>query len=710
MSKFSLTQINYKNFKLTQVERIFTAADFGFLPTASASDNVAAWNSIPCSGIVNITTAGIYEIDSTLYLCSDTTYNFVAGVTFKKVAGFSSSHLFVNKGILTRTPDTNIYLIGNGLVIDCNGIDGAQIVTGMQGHVAMFQVSNFLISGIKTDTITATGFFMHLAEVSNFIVRDIDAEGAKDGIHLGVASNFLFEDIRTSTLDDGIALNARDYAVSNPTLGDISNGIIRRWTDDDYVGQSGSGCLLLSGAWSNWASGTTYQCNDIVINAGNIYEYNAAGSEVAANAPVHTSGAVTGADGIKWEWRQAGTIDHADVKDIKFEDCTWASRKPFIRTAGASDATSRAFFPGTGAQAIVDNIVIDNLTDTHVGGTELVRLDVNVGTFEIKNTPLNVTHGWNPVAVIEQSEVVAIDKLIFNNCDTTLNTDEELILMPGVITYPYSIKEVEIIDSEITNNDATRSCLFGMGDNVLNLITLTNTVFHYLKSIITTPAIDSFDINIVANGCTFDQLPERLIQMYNTTNSVVNFTADGCTFEETSEAMFENNQASSQLNIITTNSLGESIPQLKSGTVDVTASDLVLGLGDNVCINGKFRESVYGWSASTGAVEWDATECLKFTASGAGAAGILRGVANPLSDNIRLTFKAKSPTLTVTLRSPYNPNTLTPVANPAMTTAWQTYVFEGARGAAAGGLYILSATDLANGDIIYFDDITVVQY
>lgn len=666
-------------------------------------------------GHVKITEAGTYDIDGTIYIPSNTTLEFVAGCTLRKETGSSFYHMIANENIQTLTSDTNVSLTGNGLICDINGIDGVGTPSGigLRGQIMFYQVTGLTITGIKTTTIGTNQFFAHVAGVTNVIMRDIDAEGDKDGIHFGVADNVLLEDIRTATYDDGIALNARDYAVSNPTVGNITNVTIRRWTDDVYAGQGGSGCLLLSGSWADWTTATDYLINDLVVNAGNIYQKTSAGTQTSANAPIHTSGSATGADDITWKWLQTGTIDHADVVGVTFEDCVWASGRRFIRTAGAAVSDPmRTFFPGTGVKSIVDDIIIDNLTFSQSGTTIFaLYLDVDTGTVEFRNCNTSISDDHYLIAIAVREETFIIDKIIINGCSIDLEADSRLINLPGA-TYDYTINEVSIIgNSDIRTDDSTRSSVFPIpAVNALKKLTLEDTRFHHLIVLFSTVSLDGVATTITALRCTFDEACERLIHLFNTANSTVTFTATDCAFEETTLAMFENNTASSSIVVVSTGSTGESIPTLNTANVDVTGSDLVLALGENILANGKFRENVTGWTATTGAVAWDASECAKFTASGAGAAGMYRSRVNPLSNYVRLTFKAKSPTLNVTMRSAYNPNTLIAVTNPSMTTEWQTYVFEGDIGNASGSIYILSATNLSNGDIIYIDDVTVVQY
>lgn len=63
-----------------------------------------------------------------------------------------------------------------------------------------------------------------------------------------------------------------------------------------------------------WASGETYEVGAWVTSASKVYVCDAAGGGTAANAPTHTSGLVTGADG--YGWRFIATEGAAVFKDM----------------------------------------------------------------------------------------------------------------------------------------------------------------------------------------------------------------------------------------------------------------------------------------------------------------------------------------------------------------------------------------------------------
>jgi len=689
----------------------------GIDPSNTATQNATAFNTALSKGNITVDIPGVYELNNTIFIPSNRTLTFVIGCTIKKASGSAFSHVFANKGILTREWNSNININGNGLIVDVNAIDGMGTfpIVGLRGQIAFFQVNNLNIDGITTTTTGLTQFFLHPSEVYGSIDRpckwsNLDIQGWKDAIHCGVMSDILMEDIRTCSGDDGIALNGWDLAVSNPTLGHIQRVTIRRWKDDLYEGQGGSGCYLLSGSWKEWVTGSTYLENDVVVNNGNIYQKNQIGSAIASIAPVHLSGEATGADGIKWIWRQLGTLDHCDIKDITIENPVWNSNRKLVRTAGATDQ-SRSTFPGTGIKSIVDNIVIDNPTfSTNSTEGRMAWIDVNAGNFTIKNSNLILPDTKTLIAIIPRPDTFSIKKIIFDNCNITLQGSSKLAAFT-VMAYPYNIEEIAIINGSVINTpDTSRAAIFNLIGNMLSKVTLNNSMFSHVVNLINTES-NAITCTINADNCVFKNTISNLIRLFHTAGNVLNFNANACSFGETTDFMFFNDRVESQINVTTTNSTGEPIPLLASGTVNITGSDLKPVLGSNIVSNGRFIENVVGWTGGAGAISWDASGCLKFTANGSTNPGIsANNVVNSLSGNVRLSFKAKSPNITNTLRSAYNPNSLTAVTNPPLSPSWQTYVFQGVRGGAVGPLYILTTGNIINYSIFYIDDVTVIQY
>ena len=73
------------------------------------------------------------------------------------------------------------------------------------------------------------------------------------------------------TFDDPVALNAHDYAVANPQLGWIEDGLIEDCFDLPDKETTGYFCRILAGSWCDWYKGMEIQNSDTVVSNGRIY-------------------------------------------------------------------------------------------------------------------------------------------------------------------------------------------------------------------------------------------------------------------------------------------------------------------------------------------------------------------------------------------------------------------------------------------------------
>lgn len=654
-----------------------------FLTTNSASDNVIALNdALTNHRSVKITTPGVYEINDTIWLKSNQSIEFVAGCTIKKATGSNFNHVFANKGILTSVRNSNISVIGNGLIIEQNGIDFNSIPSyRMIGIIDFFRVDGLKIDNIKYLDGGPNQYFSHCADINNFSITNIEVDSEKDGLHFdGKVHDGIIDNINLTTGDDCLAFLGKTWPTFSACTGDIYNIAISNVTGVHPVGHI---ALITTGSWAIWTTGNTYNDRDFCVNAGRIYYKSNVSAIIGTNAPTHASGAVTGADGIEWTFYQDGTITEANVYNITFSDLTITASIPFYIAYGM-DSYTRDVYPGTEGNAYADNISIKDAVYTNPGANSTFLL---ISDFCKKIT-------LNNISVIDNG----LGYYLIN------------IVRPA--TAPIWVEELNMDNCDITFNPLTK--VMGFDNDLVANININNSTFNNFASLAQT-ACTNLLININAIGSSFINKLNYLLRMNaEAAGSVINFVSDNCTYEEPALWMFYNNTATAQLNITTTNSLGESIPdnELKSGNyVDVTHSDLTpLALGDNVCQNGKFRIDVQGWAGEQGTVTWTADESMRYTASGAaGNNDIVRGaIIHLLSNNLRITFRAKA-TGTINTMVILGGAGGVAVTNPALSANWQNYEFTLAIGVATT-VYLKFGTSLANGVIIDVDDVQVVQY
>ena len=126
------------------------AADFGFSPDASGVENARALQqAVDQGGTIVVSQPGTYKTAATVYIGSNTSLVFANNVFIKKVDEQGEfTHVFLNKGALTRTYDHNITV--EGLHIIVNGIDVRKWdVFGLHGQLAFFYIKDLRIERFR---------------------------------------------------------------------------------------------------------------------------------------------------------------------------------------------------------------------------------------------------------------------------------------------------------------------------------------------------------------------------------------------------------------------------------------------------------------------------------------------------------------------------------------------------------------------------------
>lgn len=270
------------------------ASDYGFLPSSTASQNVISLqNALDEAGDILITIPGVYEINNTLKIGSNTRLICSEGVSFKKVDSWFG-YVIINKGAYSREIDHNITI--EGLHIMVNGYDfKASLfpIVGLIAQVAFYGIQNLTLNNLSCEDLGSSAFFIQVCSFEHLTIQKIRVKGDKDGIHLGTGKHFIIRDVVAQTKDDAIALNAHDYVISNPELGSIENGLIDNVTDLSDGTHIGFTSRILSGAWTNWYMGMKVRNSDTVITRSGkmyrVYESEATGKEFTTTIePNHT--------------------------------------------------------------------------------------------------------------------------------------------------------------------------------------------------------------------------------------------------------------------------------------------------------------------------------------------------------------------------------------------------------------------------------------
>jgi len=321
-----------------------------FSPDASGVENTKALqNAVDRGGTIIIDHPGIYKIAGTIFLGSNTTLRFGNGVFLKKVDEQGPfSHVFVNKGAVSRTWDEHIVI--NGLQLIVNGIDvrDFKVAYGLHGQLAFFYTRDVRIEHFRCLDLAKAQYAIQVCTFEDLSIQDVVIKGMKDGIHLGRGKRFTIRDAVFQTFDDAIALNGHDYSTGNPELGWIEDGVVENCRDLDADSTSGFFCRILAGAWPDWKSGMEVQQSDTVVSDGRLYRVQAKpdGTKFrSVTKPTHLEGQKT-LDNIPWGVVQTDVTYSAGVRNVVFRDIFLEKERTAFSIHFDNDRYSRSYYPG----------------------------------------------------------------------------------------------------------------------------------------------------------------------------------------------------------------------------------------------------------------------------------------------------------------------------------------------------------------------------
>ncbi len=152
-----------------------------------------------------------------------------------------------------------------------------------------------------------------------------------------------------------IALNANDYATSNPEVGWIENGVVENCYDLSLEDQLlvGYFCRILAGGWVDWKEGVELQNADAVVSNGRISRVDGMGDDnkplkktwVPKIRSVYEEGTVV-LDGIKWVMMQDDLQYTAGVRNVVFRNIFLEKPRSSFSIHFANSRWSRSCYPG----------------------------------------------------------------------------------------------------------------------------------------------------------------------------------------------------------------------------------------------------------------------------------------------------------------------------------------------------------------------------
>ena len=415
---------NAINANFLQLYRTYAknAEDYGFLTTASATDNTVALNTALLGGNCKVyINAGTYELNGTVFLDSNTQILCEPGVKFKKTSNYCN--VLLNRGSLTKTYNENILI--DGLEIVNDGYGGrSSYVFGLHANLGFYYIKYLTIRNFKEldGNSVSLNLGIWLVKWENVILENITLSGLKLGINFGTGHDAIVTNFIAETQDDGGVCASVGYGYTTVDIGDVYNVTYRNCIDrkgtENLLGYF---CRLMPGSWTDWVFNNDYWTGDICNNAGHTYacvnDYGFTG--VGANAPVHTSGSVTGADGIIWRYVNSDGLTTGNIYNISFDNCISTKNRAFIVAdawSGAVSTTGRPIYPGTEGSSKMYNIKITNgyfkwthnvgqLFVTYGGGCDDIFFIGNrmEGLYNILSTD-----SWNDVNYVQYAGVMNI--------------------------------------------------------------------------------------------------------------------------------------------------------------------------------------------------------------------------------------------------------------------------------------------------------------
>ncbi len=367
------------------------ASAYGFSPEANGTDNTRALQrAVDQGGTIVVSRPGTYPIAGTVFLGSDTTLSFGNNVFLKKVAEHGAfTSVLLNKGALTKTYDRHIAV--EGLQIIVNGVDVRNfLVYGLHGQLAFFYVKDLRIEHFRCLDLGKTQYAIHVCTFEDLIVNDVIIKGGKDGVHLGRGKRFTISNGIFQTGDDAVALNGHDYAVGNPELGWIEDGVVQNCHDLPYGDQHvGFFCRMTAGAWTNWRAGMEVQQSDTVASNGRLYRVQAQPDGTVYTSrtqPMHDTGAMQ-LDGINWGVVQNDVTYTAGVRNVMFRDIFLQSPRIAFSIHFDNGRYSRSYYPGAPVP-MQTQIVLDGIRVLNDGGLDLLDVTTPVDVLTITNSSL----------------------------------------------------------------------------------------------------------------------------------------------------------------------------------------------------------------------------------------------------------------------------------------------------------------------------------
>ena len=407
-------------FSQTQNLGFTNAASFGFSPDSSGFENTEALQkAVDLGGTIIVSIPGTYKFAGTVYLGSNTTVQFGNGVFIKKVNEKGNySHVLLNKGAITKTYNEHISVIGLNIIVNKVDTRLFKEAYGLHGQLAFFYVKDLTIKQFRCLDLGTAQYGIQVCTFEDITIDDVIIKGMKDGVHLGRGKRFTIRNGVFQTFDDAIALNAHDWAVGNPEMGWIENGVVENCHDLNAEKTSGYFCRILAGGWKDWTKGMEVQQSDIVVSNGRLYrvQMNADEKKYISNTkPTHETGSMV-LDSIRWGMVQNDVTYTAGVRNVTFRDIFLYKPRVGFSIHFDNDKYSRSYYPGAPVP-VQEQLVFDNVRVLYDYHTTLFGISTPIDVITITNSSFQfggINFSGNKAMVDYLPTTININNCAFN--------------------------------------------------------------------------------------------------------------------------------------------------------------------------------------------------------------------------------------------------------------------------------------------------------
>lgn len=347
------------------MSKIIYSSENGFLKTNDGNQNrLALQKMLDIGGDIYIDEPGIYDVLGTVFISDNTTLKFCAGSYIRRINDENGNDsLIYNKGAKTKEYNYNIVIDGMNLI--CNDVNITKSsITGMYAQIGFFYTKHTVIQNFKCYDLGPRGFCIQICTFEDSRIENVHIEGMKDAVHYGPGNRFILRNGVFRTYDDPVALNANDYAIANPEMGWIENGLIEYCFDLNQDETTGFFCRLLAGSWLDWKEGMIIRNSDTVVSNNRMYRAKMPpdGKEyISKTKPTFEQGEEV-LDGILWVMTQDRNVTYnCGCRNIHFRDIYLKKNRPCAFAFHFdNDVHSHSYYPYSDAPVQM-NITFENI-------------------------------------------------------------------------------------------------------------------------------------------------------------------------------------------------------------------------------------------------------------------------------------------------------------------------------------------------------------